>query len=185
MNLKKYFVLACLTVLFSSKIFAQKTVPNATIVQQQAVTAAQKEDKQVFLIFHASWCAWCHHLDSLLTKTTLAKTFNKHFVLTHVTILENKGPHKKDENPGGMDLFAQYGGSSNTGIPYWVILDKNGKYLANSRMKGADEDLTGVNGDNTGCPGEPQEVEYFINVLEKASHFSPKEIAEVKVVFEK
>lgn len=184
MNLKKIIVAAFISLITSTSIFAQET-PNATIIQQQAITKAKKENKQVFLMFHASWCSWCHRLDSLLTKTPLSKTIDKHFVLAHVTILEHKGIHEKDNNPGGMELFQQYGGGANSGIPYWVVLDNNGKFLANSRLKGAGEDLTGNNGDNTGCPGEPQEFEYFVNVLKKTANFSPKEIEEVKAIFEK
>lgn len=151
MSLKKYFILGVLSFTICSYTFAQ-TTPNAETVVKEAATNAQKQHKQVFLIFHASWCVWCHRMDSLLTKTSFAKTFNKHFVLTHITIMEHKPERKKDENPGGMDLFAQYGGGDNTGIPYWVVLDNTGKMLANSRLKGATEDFSGINGNNTGCP---------------------------------
>ncbi len=184
MQRKKHIFLVVLCLVLTCSSFAQET-PSAQAVVKEATTQASVKNKQVFLVFHASWCGWCHMMDSLLTKTPLAKTFNKHFVLAHITIMEQKPERRKDENPGGMDLFAQYGGSSNAGIPYWVVLDKDGKCLANSRMKGATEDLTGNNGDNTGCPGEPQEVAYFTTVLKQAAHFSSKEIEEVKEVFGK
>ena len=184
MSSKKIFLLAVISFFLMNKVRSQETL-NATIVQQQAVTKAKKENKQVLLIFHASWCGWCHHMDSLLTKTKIASTINKHFVLTHVTILEHDAAHKKEENPGGMELFEQYGGNNNTGIPYWVVLNDNGKLLANSRLKSVSEDLTSNNGDNIGCPSEPQEVEYFITVLKKTSGFSLAELEEVRKVFGK
>lgn len=185
MSSKKIFLLAMISFFLMNQARSQETW-NATIVQQQAVTKAKKENKKVLLIFHASWCSWCHHMDSLLTKTEIASIINKHFVLTHVTILEREGSvHKKEENPGGMELFEQYGGNNNTGIPYWVVLNDNGKLLANSRLKSASEDLTSINGDNIGCPSEPQEVEYFLTVLKKTAGFSPTELEEVRKVFGK
>ncbi len=184
MQLKKYLLLGFFILVITGKGFAQNA-PSAETVLKEATEKAAKENKQVFLIFHASWCGWCHRMDSLLTKSSLSKTFDKHFVLTHITILEHNAARKKDENPGGMDVFAQYGGGDDTGIPYWVVLGKDGKQLANSRLKGADEDLTGVNGDNSGCPGTPEEIDYFKTVLKKASNYSQKDADEVGNVFGK
>lgn len=181
--MKKYLLLSLLSLIIMQYSFSQ-TTPSAATIVKEASTKAKKEKKQVLLIFHASWCGWCHRMDSLITKTSLAKTFDKHFVLTHVTILEHKPERKKDENPGGMDLFEQYGGNANTGIPYWAVLDANGKLLANSRLKGLNEDLTGVNGDNVGCPGTSDEIAYWTTVLTKTANFTQKETDEVKVIFE-
>ena len=65
---------------------------------------------------------------------SVKRYFDKNFVTTHLTIKES--PNKKmQENPGAEELYYKYGGGDNQGIPYWLIFDKNGKPLADSRLK--------------------------------------------------
>lgn len=184
MYFKKSLLLCLFILSISYTVFSQETTNAANIIKE-ATIKAQKERKQVLVLFRASWCGWCRRMDSLMTKSTLAKTFDKHFVLARITVMEYRPERKKNITPGGMELFAKYGGGTSAGIPYWVVLDSNGKLLANSRLKGATEDLTGTNGDNVGGPLKPASITYFTTVLKRTADFSPEEIEVVKEVFGK
>ena len=58
--------------------------------------------------------------------------------------------NKHLENPGALELLSRYGGNDE-GIPYWLIFDKEGKLLADSKIR---PEGTGLNapGTNSGCP---------------------------------
>ena len=62
------------------------------------------------------------------------------------------------ETPGGDEINEKFGGKDQ-GLPFWVILDANGKVLEDSK----------VNGENIGGPASPEEVHYLIKKLEKTS----------------
>ncbi|MBK7374589.1 MAG: hypothetical protein IPJ02_03205 [Chitinophagaceae bacterium] len=51
------------------------------------------------LIFHASWCGWCHKMDTSLNDISVKRFFDDNFVITHITVLESKGKERL-ENPG-------------------------------------------------------------------------------------
>ncbi|QES87338.1 thioredoxin family protein [Rhizosphaericola mali] len=173
--MKKISILV-FAILFAITAFSQ-SVPTTDQVLQKAYAQAKKEHKKVFLLFHASWCGWCHHMDTLMSSPELKSYFQKNYVITHITVLEN-GAKKKEENEGGMTFLEDHGGKD-SGIPYWLILDASGKYIANSRLKSASEDLTSTSGDNTGCPGTPEEIAYFKLVLERTGKFTPAQLDEI------
>jgi thiol-disulfide isomerase/thioredoxin len=146
---------------------AQST-PSADVVLTQARAKAAKENKNVMVIFHASWCVWCHKMDSSLNDPSVKDFFDKNYIITHLTVDESKDK-KKLENPGAEELKNSWG-AKNSGIPFWVIMDKDGKILANSN----DE-----SGDNVGCPAKNKEVQYFIQVLKKTSSINSEQAAAV------
>jgi thioredoxin-related protein len=142
---------------------AQTKPPSADEVIQEAKAEAAKTHKNIFIIFHASWCVWCHRMDTAMNDKKIKSFFDKNYVIRHLTVDESQD--KKDlENPGAAALRTQYHGDKQ-GIPYWLIFDKNGNLLADSRYV----DENGKEGSNVGCPAEPQEVDYFIGVLKKTS----------------
>ena len=65
-------------------------------------------------------------------------------------------------------------GGADQGIPFWVIMDKDGNILADSQKKP---------GDNVGCPATAEEVSHFINVLKKTSSINDKQVAAVEKRF--
>ena len=101
------------------------------------VEEATKENKLVFLMFHASWCGWCHRMDSLMNTPATKPLFSKYFVVTHLVTGEN-GPKKVLDNPGANELMIKYNGDKQ-GIPYWVFLTPKGKLLSDSRMPAKDK----------------------------------------------
>lgn len=125
-------------------------------------------------MFHASWCGWCKKMDSSLLDISIKPLIDKNYETVHLTVYESDDK-KNLENPGALELLTKWGGN-NKGIPYWFILDKNGKIVADSQDK--------LNG-NTGCPAKAEEVDYFINVLQKTSSLTPAELEKIKKRFRK
>src|SRR5207237_206537 len=101
---------------FAATIHAQSTIPSAENVIHAAVQRAGQEHKKVFIIFHASWCGWCHRMDSLMNSYACKALFDKNYVIEHLTVMESEGK-KGLENPGANDLLKKlHGGDS---IPFW------------------------------------------------------------------
>ena len=166
-----------LAVLFGT-VKAQQAPPAADQVVTEACAQAAKAHKKVFIIFHASWCGWCHKMDTAMNDASCRKAFADNYEIRHITVLEN-GANKALENPGGKELLAKYHGDQE-GIPFWLILNTNGELLADSRMK----DLTGKP-QNVGCPAQPTEVDYFVGVLSKTSKMKHAELEAIRTRFGK
>ncbi|MGZ3845173.1 MAG: thioredoxin family protein, partial [Flavisolibacter sp.] len=124
----KQFFIYILTIAVA--ISAKAQAPAAEAVLKEAYARATKEDKKVMVIFRASWCGWCEKMDTSLNDPTVRSFFDRSFVIIHLTIDEAKNK-KKLENPGAAELNKKWGGAEQ-GIPFWVILDKDGSFLANS-----------------------------------------------------
>ena len=150
--------------LFALGSFAQKATPSAGVVLKAAYARAAKQDKMVLLMFHASWCGWCKKMDSSLLDTKYI--FDKNFTIEHLTVQESKGKEYL-ENPGAEELLQQYNGKGQ-GLPYWVILNKEGTLLFDSRLQKVQPDGT-MKGNSIGCPATKEEVDYFISILKKTT----------------
>lgn len=157
---------------------AQDAPPAAEQIVQEACTKAAGNNKKVFVIFHASWCGWCHRMDTAMNDAACKKAFNNNYEIRHITVLEN-GAKKSLENPGGGDLLAKYHGDQE-GIPFWLVLDSKGALLADSRMKSPTGKLQ-----NVGCPAQKEEVDYFVGILEKTSRMKRSELDAIRERFSK
>jgi thioredoxin-related protein len=168
-----------LFVLFAATAGAQTTAipPAAQTVIDATCKKAGTENKKVLLIFHASWCGWCHKMDTALNDVSCKSFFDKSYVIEHLTVQESPGK-KNLENQGAEALLEKFNGK-NQGIPYWVILDKGGKLLFDSQMRSAGKEGTGS---NIGCPAREDEVEAFIKILKQTS---PLTDAELKIIAER
>lgn len=154
----------------TSQVHSQ--TPAASSVLTQARTKAAKENKKVMVIFHASWCVWCHKMDTSLNDPTVKPFFDQNFVITHLTVSESDDK-KQLENPGAEALKDQWGGK-NEGIPFWVVMDKDENILADSKSEP---------GKNVGCPATAEEVAHFIRVLKKTTSISAEQVAAVEKRF--
>lgn len=148
-----------------SGAFAQEKALPADKIMDQAYALASKENKLVFVIFHASWCGWCHRMDSLMNVPETRALFHDNFVITHLVTGE-KGEKLVLDNPGAKEMMAKYHGDQ-AGIPYWLIFSAKGKLLADSRMPAVDKKTGKKIKANVGCPANPDEVDYFISLLKK------------------
>src|SRR5690242_9207413 len=116
--MKKY--LGLILFLFAFKIInAQPSPASADEILKEACQQAAKEKKNVFIMFHASWCVWCHRMDSSMNDPTCKKFFDDNYVIRHLVVDESKDK-KNLENPGANEMRNKYGGD-NQGIPYWLI----------------------------------------------------------------
>ncbi len=76
--------------LAATGVTAQELPPTATAVFQDAYQQAAKEHKNVFILFHASWCGWCHKMDSAMNNVACKKFFTDNYVIRHLTVFESK-----------------------------------------------------------------------------------------------
>lgn len=146
--------------------------PSANAVLEKAYAQAKKENKNVFVIFHASWCSWCKKMDSYMTSPALKDMFNKNYVITHLTVQESP-KNKNLENPGAEDLLKKFK-AEKSGIPFFVILDAKGNLL---------EDSFDSNGQNLGCPASTEEVAEFKRILKNTSKLTDKELKAIADTF--
>jgi len=163
----------------AAKTYSQQP-PSAAEVLKEATAVAAKQNKKVFIIFHASWCGWCHKMDTSMNDRSVKDFFENNYVIRHLTVLEfDKNKHL--ENPGAMDLMIKYNGKDQ-GIPYWLIFDSNGNFLFDSKRR---EDGTSPEGDNVGCPANEKEVTYFIKVLKQTSSLTDQQLQVIYHLFRK
>lgn len=127
----------------------------ATEILTKAQNQAKIENKNVFLIFHASWCGWCKKMEKNMDDPAVKPYFDANYVKTFITVQE-RAEKKNLETPGGDAVNEKLGGKDQ-GLPFWVILDSTGKVLEDSR----------VNGENLGGPASEEEVNHLIAKLEK------------------
>jgi thioredoxin-related protein len=153
---------------------AQTKMPTADDVLKPAYAKAAAENKNVLVIFHASWCGWCRKMDSSLADKAVKPLMNKSYEIAHLTVYESPGKTNL-ENPGALELLTKHGGADQ-GLPYWFVFDKDGNLLADSKYQP---------NKNTGCPASEEEVAYFTSVLKKTSKLNEAEVDIIKKRFRK
>lgn len=151
---------------------SQEKAPSSDELMEKAFMLAKKENKAVFLIFHASWCGWCKKMDAAMNDESCREYFNSNFVTIHLVAEESKD-NKHLVNPGADKLLAKYNGDR-AGIPFWLIFDNEGSLIVDSfvRADGVTEDEPGS---NIGCPAKEDEVAAFIKKLKLVSSMTEDE----------
>jgi len=177
--MKNIFLIPVLLFTTITSLFAQKAPLSSEEIMKEAFTSAKKQNKKVLVMFHASWCGWCHKMDTSLNDASVKKFFDDNFVIRHLVVFESKGK-ENFENPGALEMLTKHNGKDE-GIPFWLIFDKDEKFLADSRMKAI------VNGverlQNTGCPASEKEVDYFIEVLKKTTVLNDDQLQIIRARF--
>ena len=167
--MKKYLFFFLLAL---GQVSQAQQILTADQVLKEAYALAAKENKNVFVLFHASWCVWCHKMDDSMKDPSCKDFFDRSYVVRHLVV--NESPqNKKLENPGAAALLSRHGGEGQ-GIPFWLVFDSEGKLLADSQR---------VPGENVGCPASREEVDHFIQVLKKTSSISSEEETSVRKRF--
>jgi thiol-disulfide isomerase/thioredoxin len=175
----KSYVLLLVGCMFLSAAGKSQAPKSAGEMLKQAYGIAAKEKKNVFIIFHASWCGWCKKMDAAMNDESVKKFFTENYVIRHLVVYESRGKENL-ENPGALELLKKYKGEDQ-GIPYWLIFDKNGKWLADSKLR---PDGGGLEtGDNTGCPASEKEVAIFLKILKETSSLKEAELAIIEKRF--
>jgi thioredoxin-related protein len=121
--------------------------PSAVQLRTAGLAQAKQQGKQVFLIFGSQGCGWCKVFDKYHSDPDVSRILDQYLVLVKVST---------DENAGGEEMYNEYGKAR--GVPAFVILDPNGKVLADS----------GDAGKNIGFPYEPHEIDHYFTALKTA-----------------
>jgi len=174
-------VLAC-SIISIFNVSAQSPSPASGKILAAAYSKAAKEKKNVLIIFHASWCSWCKKMDASINDETCKSLFEKNYVITHLTVDEDK--NKKHHENKGADLVRKKYHGEDAGLPFWIIMDKNGKLLGDSFLRKEGESTSGP-GENVGCPAEEKEVTAFIALLKKTSKLTDDELKIIAERFSK
>ena len=111
---------------------------------------------------------------------TVKDFFNNNYVITHLTVYESKDKRNL-ENPGALEFLTKYKGND-LGIPYWIILDKSGNWLADSQRRPDGSDFN-IKGENVGCPASREEVNHFLKVLGKTSTLNTGQLSVIEKRF--
>lgn len=135
---------------------------------KEACEKAKAENKKVFLIFTASWCHWCHALEKAIEEPLCRKFFEDNFVIVPVIVKETE-KRLLDENYGADKLLLKYQGTQREGIPFWIIFDKEGQWVA----------------DYNGYPLPRDEAGYkiFEEILKKTTQVTEKDLVNIKQAF--
>jgi thioredoxin-related protein len=147
-------------------VSAKFAVPSSAKVLSAACKQAAAENKKVFLIFHASWCHWCHVLDTAMAKPACSKFFTDNYVICHLIAHESDNLLLQ-QNAGAEEMLMKYQKNRN-GIPFWIIFDNDGKWLA----------------DFNGFP-VPRLEEYkeFERILKQTSNMTALQLDKIREVF--
>ncbi|MCX6132929.1 MAG: thioredoxin family protein [Ignavibacteriales bacterium] len=125
-----------------------------------AIQKAESTNKNVLLIFHASWCGWCKRLDAALEDPTLRDLMEENYVITRLDVLESGEKTQTLENPGGKKIMNGLGGET-SGLPFYAFLDAKGKKIADSNVMPKNQ--------NIGYPGSLEEISAFESLLKKTA----------------
>jgi len=155
------------------QVNAQKNTAKSTeLILNEAFAQATKENKNVMVLFHASWCGWCKRMDKQMMTKECKPLFEKNYVIKHLVVKESD-KNKHLENPGSLALLKKYKGDK-SGIPFWLIFDQNGDLL---------EDSFNTKGENLGCPASKEEVAAFIEILKKTSSLNAHNLSVIDKTF--
>jgi hypothetical protein len=158
---------------FFSPLNAQQIARPADDILGDAFQQAAAQHKNVLVIFHTSWCGWCHKMDASINDSTCKNLFDKNYIIVHLTV-EESDDNKPLENPGAVDVLVKCK-AENAGLPYWLILSNQGQFLADSKIRAIGAPME--SGDNMGCPSTETQVAAFIKILKQSSTLTDDELA--------
>lgn len=182
MKLYTIFTLILTLTIYNSSNAQENPKKTGSQILNKAFEQAKTENKNVFIMFHASWCGWCKKMDASIKSEAINDFFNENYIIEHLVVKESKDK-KHLENPGADEILSKYGGDK-SGIPYWLIFNSKGNLLADSKMS-ENELVLKEEGTNIGCPGTQEEVEAFIYKLKETSNLTDEQLALIAIEFRK
>jgi thioredoxin-related protein len=138
--------------------------PSAAQILAHAESQARAEHKNIILEFGASWCINCKLYDVMLNDASMHAILGPHFVFTSMNTGEHPTDARHANTPGALELENSVGGKD-AGWPFLVVLNSGGKPIVNSYRP----DPKSKTGDNIGYPVLPQEVDWFMVMLQRGA----------------
>lgn len=121
-----------------------------------AIATARADGRKVLLHFGAPWCGWCHRLEDWMARPEVAAVLGATFVDCKVDT---------DRMTGGAAALRRYRGSDEGGIPWFVIVDGEGRTIATSDTQDG----------NLGFPFTDGEIDGFGAVM-TAAGLTPEQV---------
>ena len=135
-------------------LVATSAAPTADKLMEEAKQKAASEEKNVFLMFSTTGCAWCKVLKSFIEADEIKPIFTKHFVPVQLML-----GNDTNTNPGATVYEQKYGPAR--GVPFHAFITPEGKEIVDSNENG--------DGGNIGYPFAPNEIAWFMAMLKKAA----------------
>ena len=159
--------LATLSVIVAAPLLAAQS---ANDLFDRAQTQAQAENKDILMVFSASWCGPCHLYEHFLQDPQMKAINDRAFVVVRIDVGEEFGhDHSHVNTPGGTELRTALGAVGEPGFPFIVITSPSGKPIVNSYRKGKTDA-------NVGYPAAPEEIDWYIKMLKDVPAISPADL---------
>ena len=162
---------ALLLAFFPALAFSQ----SASDLFTRGKTRAKAEQKNVLLVFSASWCGPCKLYERFLEDPQMSSITEKALVVVRVDMGERPRDPAHADTPDGLALRTELGAAGEPGFPFLVITDENGSPIVNSYRNGNAEA-------NVGYPAAPEEIDWYVEMLKRAAPaLLPEDLAATRV----
>lgn len=130
---------------------------DAEAMLSEGLEASRAEDRRVFLIFSASWCAPCRSLARFIDAHH--DELSRHYVFVKLDV------SRDDHVPALRDRYQ--GKDAVNGVPWYVILDATGRPLVTSnRTEDVDDTLPMT---NIGFPSAGPGIDHLMDMLKQTA----------------
>ncbi len=132
---------------------------------REAEVKAASQNKNVLLMFSASWCGPCHLLQSYLADPLIRPIFDRNFVQVVLIHGERPSDTRHQDTAGAGELLNSLH-DTDTSIPLMVILSSSGRLIVDSvRPVYGPRNIQA----NIGFPEGPTGTEWFLEMLRRAA----------------